>query len=53
MYGNKGIYLVAQGKNVDWSDNTPGVKGMQLTPESARLYGYPADKQFGIYARFA
>ena len=53
IYGSGGIYLVAQGENVNWSDNTPGVSGLQLTASAARLYGYPADQQYGIYARFA
>ena len=53
IYGSGGIYLVAQGENVNWSDNTSGVSGLQLTDDSARLYGYTADQQYGIYARFA
>ena len=50
IYGNNAIYLVANGKDVEYSSEK---RGLQLTSTEARLYGYSADNQHGIYARFA
>lgn len=50
IYGNKAIYLVAKGSDVEYSSEK---RGLQLTSSEARLYGYSADNQYGFYARFA
>lgn len=51
IYGaGNGIYLVAKGSDVAYSSEK---RGMQLTETDARLYGYTAENQHGIYARFA
>lgn len=54
MYGNGSIYLVADGSDVNWTDSSPSsIYGLQMTQSEFRIYGYPAEQQKGIYARFA
>lgn len=53
MYGNGSIYLVAKGENVNYTDTDENTYGLQMTQSEFRVYGYSAEQQKGIYARFA